>query len=224
MVLQMKKKPRPKWVQTISKPIEELERGPSGTHSPITNEEGPASGEPSPSNPLSGSEPEISLSDRCPMLMVHASPSVICLDAVDGHKISLPVQNTPFPGLETVADVFPLVSQSDVFSDHDLSFVFDFSCPGPTDHSPFTSFSPFNKGSAPMDQNAQMMCTNQCGCLHEIACYNVLLELSFRLRRAVDVLARSASHQLGQTCHLHQRIFELDTITVSVALCIWCCL
>lgn len=217
MVLQMKKKPHPKWA---SNPLEELEKGPFGTHSPITNEEGPASGGPSPSSPLSESEPEVSLSDSCPLLMAHAYPSVICFN---GHKTSSPVQNTPLPGLGTVADVFPLVSQSDVFSDRNLNSVFDFSCPGLIDYSPFTPFNPVNKGSVPMDQDAQKTCTNQCGCLHELACYNVLLELSFRLRRAVDVLARSASHQLGQTCHLHQRISELDTITVSVALCIFCC-
>jgi len=219
----MKKKPHPKWVQIISKSPEELERGPSGTYSPITNEKGQASasGGPSPSSPLSESEPEVSLSDSCSLLMAHTYPSVICLDEIDGHKTSSPVQNTPLPGLGTVAGVFP--SQSDVFSGYDLVSELNLSCPGSTEYSPFTSLSPVNKGSVPMDQDAQKMCVNQCGCLHEVACYNILLELSFRLRRAVDVLTRSASHQLGQTCHLHQRISELDTITVSVPLCIFCC-
>jgi len=91
------------------------------------------------------------------------------------------------------------------------------------EYSPFTSFSAANKGYLPVDHDSQKTCTSQCGCLHEVACYNIILELSFRLRRAVDVLARSASHQLGQTCHLHQRIFELDAMTASVALCTFCC-
>lgn len=50
-----------------------------------------------------------------------------------------------------------------------------------------------------------------CGCLHEPASYNVVLELSLRLRKAADVLARSPSHRLGSNCLLTQRIAQLDT-------------
>lgn len=50
-----------------------------------------------------------------------------------------------------------------------------------------------------------------CGCLHESASYNVVLELSIRLRKAADILARSASHHMGSNCPLNQRISDLDT-------------
>jgi hypothetical protein len=51
-----------------------------------------------------------------------------------------------------------------------------------------------------------------CGCLHEPTSYNVLLELSLRLRKATDVLARSPSHHAGTGCFLYQRISDLDSI------------
>ncbi|KAJ6451696.1 hypothetical protein C8R47DRAFT_298002 [Mycena vitilis] len=41
-----------------------------------------------------------------------------------------------------------------------------------------------------------------CGCLNEAACYNVVLELSARLRRAAEVLARSPSHA-NNSCGLN---------------------
>jgi hypothetical protein len=50
-----------------------------------------------------------------------------------------------------------------------------------------------------------------CGCLHESASYSVVLELSIRLRKAADILARSASHHMGSNCSLNQRIADLDT-------------
>ncbi|KAG1848711.1 hypothetical protein DFJ58DRAFT_906726 [Suillus subalutaceus] len=50
-----------------------------------------------------------------------------------------------------------------------------------------------------------------CGCLTEESSYNVVLELSLRLRKAADILSRSAYHHLGSNnCALNQRIMELD--------------
>ncbi|KAG2364892.1 hypothetical protein BDR07DRAFT_1450058 [Suillus spraguei] len=52
---------------------------------------------------------------------------------------------------------------------------------------------------------------NYCGCLTEGSSYNVVLELSLRLRKAADILKRSAYHHLGSNnCALNQRIMELD--------------
>ncbi|KAJ7640770.1 hypothetical protein DFH06DRAFT_621865 [Mycena polygramma] len=50
-----------------------------------------------------------------------------------------------------------------------------------------------------------------CGCLNETVCYNVVLELSARLRRAAEVLARSPSHA-NHSCGLNERISALDTL------------
>ncbi|KAJ7073244.1 hypothetical protein B0H15DRAFT_65404 [Mycena belliarum] len=50
-----------------------------------------------------------------------------------------------------------------------------------------------------------------CGCLNETVCYNVVLELSIRLRKAADVMARSPSHSINSSCALQSYIMELDT-------------
>ena len=49
-----------------------------------------------------------------------------------------------------------------------------------------------------------------CGCLHETASYNVVLELSIRLRKAADILAHSVSHHIDSNCPLNRRIAALD--------------
>ncbi|KAK0484371.1 hypothetical protein EDD18DRAFT_1083564 [Armillaria luteobubalina] len=51
---------------------------------------------------------------------------------------------------------------------------------------------------------------DHCGCLHEGANYRALLELSLRLRKAADVLARSPRHHPGSNCSLQRRVSELD--------------
>lgn len=49
-----------------------------------------------------------------------------------------------------------------------------------------------------------------CGCLNEAASYNVVLELSLRLRKAADILSHSANHRLNNGCPLNQRIVDVD--------------
>ncbi|KAF7356344.1 hypothetical protein MVEN_00966700 [Mycena venus] len=49
-----------------------------------------------------------------------------------------------------------------------------------------------------------------CGCLNESSCYNAVLELSLRLRKAADVLSRSPSHASHTDCALNTHISELD--------------
>ncbi|KAJ7203948.1 hypothetical protein B0H12DRAFT_474374 [Mycena haematopus] len=49
-----------------------------------------------------------------------------------------------------------------------------------------------------------------CSCLNEASCYNAVLELSLRLRKAADVLARSPSHSSHPDCALNTHISELD--------------
>ncbi|KAF9227399.1 hypothetical protein BS17DRAFT_775416 [Gyrodon lividus] len=56
---------------------------------------------------------------------------------------------------------------------------------------------------------------SHCGCLNEVASYNVVLELSLRLRKAANVLSRSANHRFHSGCLLHQGIAELDTLATT---------
>lgn len=55
-----------------------------------------------------------------------------------------------------------------------------------------------------------------CGCLGEAASYNVVLELSLRLRRAAETLAHnSRHHSASANCQIHQRIADLDRYTTE---------
>lgn len=49
-----------------------------------------------------------------------------------------------------------------------------------------------------------------CGCLNDVSSYNVVLELSLRLRRAADILGHSPQHANTSGCSIHQRIASLD--------------
>ncbi|KAJ7314913.1 hypothetical protein DFH08DRAFT_423831 [Mycena albidolilacea] len=51
-----------------------------------------------------------------------------------------------------------------------------------------------------------------CVCLTEGACYNVVLELSARLRQAAETLARSPYHANNSTCGLNTRVSALDAL------------
>ena len=52
-----------------------------------------------------------------------------------------------------------------------------------------------------------------CGCLSDSSSYNVVLELSLRLRRAAETLGHFPKHRAASTCPIHQRIAELDRCT-----------
>lgn len=53
-----------------------------------------------------------------------------------------------------------------------------------------------------------------CGCLGDANSYNVVLELSLRLRRAAETLAHYSKHHAASTnCQIHQRIADLDRYT-----------
>lgn len=52
-----------------------------------------------------------------------------------------------------------------------------------------------------------------CGCLGEATSYNVVLELSLRLRRAAETLGHYSKHRATPNCPIHQRIAELDRYT-----------
>ena len=56
--------------------------------------------------------------------------------------------------------------------------------------------------------------TTHCGCLGEPGSYNIVLELSLRLRRAAETLAHySKHHSSASHCQIHQRIADLDRYT-----------
>jgi hypothetical protein len=107
-----------------------------------------------------------------------------------------------------------IVGQSEVPQDFDLTSMF-LSYPGLMGCED-ASYAQLAKDG----QREQLCFTKQqgghCGCLHESTSYNVVLELSLRLRKAADVLARSASHHMGSNCLLNQHIIDLDTFATCV--------
>ncbi|KAH8118984.1 hypothetical protein DFH11DRAFT_1780234 [Phellopilus nigrolimitatus] len=66
------------------------------------------------------------------------------------------------------------------------------------------------------DLDARGPNSRTCGCIDNVMAYNSLLELSIRLRKAVESLGRVADHRLGNFdsgCQLYSKICELDKLT-----------
>ncbi|KAJ3554080.1 hypothetical protein NM688_g3290 [Phlebia brevispora] len=57
--------------------------------------------------------------------------------------------------------------------------------------------------------------SGHCGCLSDTSSYNVVLELSLRLRRAAETLGHFPKHRTHPDCPIHQRIAELDRCTTE---------
>jgi hypothetical protein len=78
-----------------------------------------------------------------------------------------------------------------------------------------------SKESFPTKQHLHPATEAHCGCLHETSSYTAVLELSLRLRKASEILSRSANHGvLGSSCFLNRRIGDLDAIVTYVEFCI----
>lgn len=107
-----------------------------------------------------------------------------------------------------------VASQPDLSQEYDLASAF-LSYPGLTG-SDDSGFGPLKLNQA--DETCFIkQHGSHCGCLHEPTSYNVVLELSIRLRKAADILARSTSHHMGSNCPLNQRISDLDSFVTYVA-------
>ncbi|KAE9394869.1 hypothetical protein BT96DRAFT_942809 [Gymnopus androsaceus JB14] len=64
----------------------------------------------------------------------------------------------------------------------------------------------------------------QCSCVQDARNYQIMLELSLRLRKAVAILAQYPHHQAGGYCPLNQTLVELDTLTASIRDGKTCCI
>ncbi|KIY73106.1 hypothetical protein CYLTODRAFT_449311 [Cylindrobasidium torrendii FP15055 ss-10] len=94
----------------------------------------------------------------------------------------------------------PLGSPVDGIGDLDLNSIFPDYIPGSASILQAPDFHQLNQ-------------SDHCGCLHDRPCYNALLELSLRLRKAADVMAMSHRHQSGAHCQMQRRVAELDAVT-----------
>ncbi|RDB24946.1 hypothetical protein Hypma_007871 [Hypsizygus marmoreus] len=130
---------------------------------------------------------------------------------------NLSPQSTPSPSLMTPTEEYDqpqiaINAHADLSPDFDLASIF-LSYPALAGYDE-SSRGLFKNGHAD-DSCFMKQHGGHCGCLHESANYNVVLELSVRLRKAADILARSTGHHMGSNCLLNQRISDLDTFTTN---------
>ncbi|PPQ63993.1 hypothetical protein CVT24_009422 [Panaeolus cyanescens] len=217
VIRELKNKPHPRWVQG-SNGSEDFDKWQPRTVSHGDDASVSSSSAPSPLHSSCSSERgegfhHSSRSGKSSSDSLNAS---IQLQTSMGTRQSSPYSptssgNTSPPALLTPTEEYPLshvgiANNGSLSHDYDLASMF-LSYPGllGCHESQFTS---------PADRFSKSG-TNHCGCLHEAASYNTMLELSLRLRKASDVLSRLPHHQLGNMCHLHQRIAELDSFTTN---------
>ncbi|KAF9012374.1 hypothetical protein BDQ17DRAFT_1232530 [Cyathus striatus] len=124
--------------------------------------------------------------------------------------------STPSPTLMTPTEEFSphisIVHPPDVPHDYDLTSMF-LSYPGLMGCEDGT-YNLHGKDNR-QDGVSSLKQVSQCGCLHETASYNAVLELSLRLRKAADILARSSIHHMGPACPLQRQIVELDALATN---------
>lgn len=219
----MKNKPHPRWVQTGGGSTSDFEKWASRSHRAGSElgQDPLNSNAPSPPSSLSDKSeaPSPNPSSTRSSSLANTYPSTILLSTGDRRRsktASSSPQSTPSPVLVTPTDEFArshisVTAQPDVHQEYDLTSMF-LSYPGLMGCDT-TSFGTLGKEPVSGGNCFLRSGNGHCGCLHEAQSYNVLLELSLRLRRAADTLSRSASHQLGQQCQLHQRIADLDDFT-----------
>lgn len=124
-------------------------------------------------------------------------------------------QSTPSPSLMTPTEEYSqthvaIATQPEISPDYDVSSMF-LTYPGVGGSEEYGVLKPGRADeSCFIKQHG-----GHCGCLHESSNYNAVLELSIRLRKAADILARSPNHHIGSTCLLNQRISDLDTFTTN---------
>ncbi|KAF8664368.1 hypothetical protein AX16_000740 [Volvariella volvacea WC 439] len=223
VIRELKNKPHPRWVQAGGNG-EEFDkwhsRAQARASSSAPTDQGTAST--SPPSPQSdkiehGSQ---SPTTHCPPKGQNVYPPSIALQSPASHSpyFGGSPQSTPSPSTMTPTEEYPhpqvaIAGHPEMAQEYDLTSMF-LTYPGlmGCDDSPY--------GNLAKDGQSHDSCfikpqSGHCGCLHEPSSYNVVLELSLRLRKAADVLARSASHHMGANCLLNQRIADLDTFATN---------
>ncbi|KAJ3575100.1 hypothetical protein NP233_g1326 [Leucocoprinus birnbaumii] len=219
VIRELKNKPHPRWIQATKRTAAELKRLAPRAQMRTTSGGGRDSGSNAPSPPSSLSEiSEASSPGGESSVGTSSMTAAISLSATE-RMLSHQPSSSPSPGLITPPNEVSSSHASAAYQP-EASQEYDFtslllSYPGLLGSDP-ASLGVLEKNTVLTDSRSQSSPSqDDCGCLHEAASYNVLLELSLRLRKAADALSRSASHRLGQHCHLHQRISELDKMVTD---------
>ncbi|KAF8070496.1 hypothetical protein FPV67DRAFT_1023285 [Lyophyllum atratum] len=222
VIRELKNKPHPRWSQPGSSPVDKWHSRPqpSGGSDALD----PMSDAPSPQTSSdNGDSPYIgraSIRSSTTTRSSNVYPSVPLLPgrrSSSSHSQYYPSspQSTPSPSLMTPTEEYSqpqiaISAQPHASPDYDLSSIFL----GYTSLAGADDYAVLKTGRA--DESCFIkQHGGHCGCLHESPNYNAVLELSIRLRKAADILARSPSHHIGSTCLLNQRISDLDTFTTN---------
>lgn len=222
---QLKNKPHPRWVQALNASNQKLAKWASRSQSKSENGDGQdQTNSNAPSPPSSNS-------DKSEVPSSRGSSTKSSLDIIYQPSLSLDINNRSLspstaassqgpssPSLITPTDEISqpniaALGSSDAPQDYDLTYMF-LNYPELMGCDPVTLSD--NQGKDNLYQNRSSV--GQCGCIREARCYHVVLELSLRLRRAAEILSRSASHHFGSSCPLYRRISELDTFATYVRL------
>lgn len=231
MVYQLKNKPHPRWSQPGTSPGGEYDRWHSRSQPGHRDGQGSTPDPPSPPSSLASSEKDDASYIGCastrssrvtrtsdayqpPALSLEHRPS----SSQSSYYYASSPQSTPSPALMTPTEEFPQTHPSighhpEISTDYDLAAMF-LAYPGLAGCEE-SNFGLLKTGHAD-DSCFLKQHGGHCGCLHDPTNYNVVLELSIRLRKAADILARSASHHMGSNCLLNQRISDLDTFATYV--------
>ncbi|KIK09083.1 hypothetical protein K443DRAFT_671578 [Laccaria amethystina LaAM-08-1] len=214
VIRELKNKPHPRWVQSNNLPTDDYDKWHSRVQSPPIA--------PSPPSSASSSEkadsPNLNARPLRSPAVVKANvyPSIPHIDESQQQPsyCSSP-QSIPSPSLMTPTEEFSqphvgVVGHPEGQHDYDISTMF---LPYPGLMGCDDSY--MSRDGSVDDHAFHKHRGGHCDCLHEPSNYNVVLELSLRLRKAADILSRSPKHYLGTNCSLHHRISELDTFATT---------
>lgn len=235
---QLKNKPHPRWVKSGSSPDEEFEKCHAHARSRSASEDSVVEARPPSTNSNVDSNEESSdkrtqslLSEtlQADYLLSPFSPPATGSSAPFStlpyspcFDIQSPV-SAPSTGITTPTDEHPqmqvtVAEDQQLANDIDLASLF-MSYPdllacdeglGNVDHVLRVNTNSQHVDPRSMKYNHGRFLDGHCGCLNEVASYNVVLELSLRLRKAADILSHSANHRFNNGCPLNRGIVDLD--------------
>lgn len=221
---QMKNKPNPRWYQPSGSPQSDVTPdnwAQPSNQQPLPTESGSRSNSPSSTGASDRDFSEQSLHTRSPDLTrpsinkgANAYPTIALTvePPPPGHASFAPSpQSTPSPLVSATFDErsqgpVSAVQQQEFDVAAMLLYSPSFSSPGVQE-----DYSGVTKDPMTIYSNQPQPEEVYCGCADEGATYNVLLELSLRLRKAAGTMARSPGHQCsGTCCALYRQVSELD--------------
>ncbi|PCH43656.1 hypothetical protein WOLCODRAFT_90423 [Wolfiporia cocos MD-104 SS10] len=210
VVRELKNKPHPRWVAGMDTSDKADKHAVNQTLTPPSS----SNTSPSPSSPICAHKAPLSAIDtsgallRAPVASMHGSPY---MDPALPHIPQSPsiADSSPVdtPSPPAMSAIEPQMQAGDMQPDYDFSILPAYQSER-VDDGLFRDI--WDRFLRP-DGGCGARASDHCGCLHDPANYNVVLELSLRLRKAADILSRSLKHGSGSgCCAITQNIAELD--------------